>query len=107
MNSLLYLSETRINEDFSYLLQFEFFNFSEKHKNREDFSFYDYIKTKIDTIINPRDSKKPKITLDMNLLDKKEMNIFENSIENFKKISGIHKIKKSIIQNEFKSLYFL
>ena len=35
------------------------------------------------------------------------MNIFENSIENFKKISGIHKIKKSIIQNEFKSLYFL
>ena len=107
MNSLLYLAETRINEDFSYLLQFEYFNFSEKHKNGEDFSFFDYIKTKIDTIINPRDIKKPKITLDLNLLDKKEMNIFETSIENFKKMFGIHKIKKSIIQNELKSLYFL
>ena len=107
MNSLLYLAETRIKEDFSYLLQFEYFNFNENKKINDDFSFNDFLKKRIDTIINPLDNKRPKIILKLNSLSKNDLEIFKNSIENFKTIFGRHKIKKSIIENEFKSLYYL
>ena len=109
MNSLLYLAETRINENFSYLLQFEYFNFCENNKNNNvfSFSFYDFLKKKIDMIINPQDSKKPKISLNLNSFCKNDLENFKRSIEDFKIISGIHKIKNSNIENEFKSLYYL
>ena len=44
MNSLLYLAETRINNDFSYLLQFEYFIFLENIKTNSEISFFDYLK---------------------------------------------------------------
>ena len=107
MNSLLYLAETRINEDFSYLLQFEYIIFNEINKSKSDFSFYDYIKKRIDILINPQDNKQPKITLELNSFGDNDNEYFENSIEKFKYIAGIHKIKNSIIENEFKSLYYI
>ena len=109
MNSLLYLTETRINENFSYLLQYEYYNFCENSKNSDvfSFSFYDYLKKRIDMMINPQDSKKPKIILDLNSLSKKELENFKSNVDDFQINSGIHKIKNSNIDNELKSLYYL
>ena len=107
MNSLLYLAETRIHENFSYLLQFEYFNFYENNKSKDDFSFYDFLKKRIDMIINPQDSKKLKIDLNLNSFGKIDLENFNKNIDNFKNSVGIYKIKNTIIENEFKSLYYL
>ena len=107
MNSLLYLAETRINENFSYLLQYEYFIYLDNKQLSNNISFFDYIKNKIDLICNPQDNKKPKIILKLDELGKDELQSFNNSIEKFKSISKINKIRANIIDKELKSLYFL
>ena len=73
MNSLLYLAETRINENFSYLLQYEYFIYLDNKQLSNNISFFDYIKNKIDLICNPQDNKKPKINLKLDELRKDEL----------------------------------
>ena len=107
MNSLLYLSETRINEDFSYLLQFEYFIYLENKRLFNNLSFFDFLKNKIDLIVNPKDNKKLKINIKFDELGKYDIESFNNSIKNFKSVTGIHKINASIIEKEIKTLYYL
>ena len=107
MNSLLYLAETRINENFSYLLQYEYFIYLDNKQLSNNISFFDYLKNKIDLICNPEDNKKPKINLKLDELGKDELQSFNNSIEKFKSISKLNKIRANIIDKELKSLYFL
>ena len=46
MNSLLYMAETKINDDFNSLLLFELFNYLEYDSKSGFSTFYDYIKKK-------------------------------------------------------------
>ena len=78
MNSLLLMAENRINDDFSFLLLFELFNYLDS-KNKEDMSFFEFLKKNIDLLIE---------NLDLEFEDKindEDMIIVENSINFLKK----------------------
>ena len=47
MNSLLYLAETRMTEDFSYLLMFELIKYIDSKNKSNISSFYEFLEKKL------------------------------------------------------------
>lgn len=79
MNSILYLSETRINDDFCSMLIFELFSYLEYPDKNEVPSFLDFIQKRNETLIDQE-----KIEIDESDFNENEMKIIENSIEKIK-----------------------
>ena len=114
MNSLLYMAETKINDDFSSLLLFELFNCLEFNNNSGITSFYDYIAKKTDSLINNLE-----IQFDDNLYNilNSKMNIISDSVEYLKKmISKIRSdsnfqlginLNRQRIKREIQKLYYI
>ena len=76
MNSLLYLAETRINDDFCSMLIFELFSYLEYPDKNEVPNFLEFIIKRNETLIDQE-----KITLDENDVNENEMKIIEESID--------------------------
>ena len=51
MNSLLYLAETRMTEDFSYLIMFELIKYIDSKNKYNISSFYEFLEKRIELII--------------------------------------------------------
>ena len=88
MNSILYRAETKILEDFSSLLIFEFFIFLKFESHSENSTFAEYIKNRVNAIIE-RDN----IDIEKDI---KKINIEEFKISAEKSINNLKNIAKSI-----------
>jgi len=112
INSILYLAETKMNEDFSSFLIFEFFNYLKYNKNYP--SFFEYLENKMKLILDNNDFNNDK---EIKNYGEKEKEIITKAIEGIKSIeSNIQKgteiliglnIKKKSVLNEMKKLYFI
>ena len=89
-NSLLYLAETKKDEDFLSLLIVEFYNYLGYNNNQNDLSFYDYLKENIEYIINSSKEENKNINLDVKSIKEDELETIEKSIEE------INDIKKTL-----------
>ena len=110
MNSLLYMAETKINDDFSSLLLFELFIYLDNNYKTTFPSFYDYIEKKADSLIN--------LEIDdiINNINDFEMKDINDSVDYLNKI--IEKIRTDSdfqlginlqdedIKNEIQKLYY-
>ena len=115
MNSILYLAETQMCDDFSSMLIFELFKYKECINKYENSTFYEFIKDRINSILKDKN-----LEIDNNELKKigeNEMKIITKSVENLKKIEnqiaknsdfqiGIRLNNKSV-EKELKKLYII
>ena len=109
MNSLLYMAESRINDNFSYCLLFELFEYLEYKKISND-SYYKYIQKKVKFFIQNNNLN---IEDYSNKLNDKDNKVINKSIEYLTKmISYIKKdnefhLGKKRIPEEIKKLYYI
>ena len=109
MNSLLYMSETRINEDFKSLLLFELFNYANNPKKAD--SFFEFIKKKGQLIIKNLNLQ---INDKLGLIKDNEIKMIKNSVEYIQKINQKNgnkillnlNIKKNTME-ELKIIYYI
>ena len=119
MNSLLFLAETKMNEDFCSMLKVELFSYLEaKNKGQLSSSFYEYLKEKIKFIFDSLGKLNMLIDFNNNAINKDDYNIIKNSIEeiiNMKKNLGIEftlgikleNLEKQSIKTNFEKLYLI
>ena len=81
MNSILYLAETKINDDFCSMLIFELFSYLEYNDKSEVPSFLEFIQKRNETLI-----EQEKIEIDEDDVNENEMKIIENSVDKIKKL---------------------
>lgn len=114
MNSLLYLAETKINEDFYSLLVFELFTYLEYSNKEEVPTFFEFIQKRIEKICGDENLELEK---DVKKVGEKEWEIISKSIEDLKKILnfiqkdenfqfGINLTKKGT-EKELKKLFLI
>ena len=107
MNSILYLSETKLKDDFNYLLIFELYNYLEKYKNKIP-SFYEYLHKKMEFLIrveNININNEAK-NIEGNLLKiaKASIDYLKNMLKNNQEINlGFNKKN----EKEIKNLYII
>jgi len=115
MNSILYLAEIQMCDDFSSMLIFELFKYKENINKYENSTFYEFIKDRIDSILKDKN-----LEIDNNEIKKigeNEMKIITKSVENLKKIEnkiaknsdfqiGI-KLNNKSVEKELKKLYII
>ena len=115
LNSILYLAETQMCDDFSSMLIFELFKYKECINKYENSTFYEFIKDRIDSILKDKN-----LEIDNNEIKKigeNEMKIIVKSVENLKKIEnkitknsdfqiGI-KLNNKSVEKELKKLYII
>ena len=107
MNSILYLSETKLKDDFNSLLLFELYNYLDKYKTKIH-SFYEYIKKKLDFIISIEkieiNSEAKNIKGNLSKIAKGSIDYLKNIVKNNQLINlGLN--KKS--DKEFKNMYII
>ena len=111
MNSLLFLAETKIKEDFSSMLKAEFFNYIEiKNKGQSPSSFYKYLKQKLELELNNNNLT---ITPKINSITNDEYIIIQDSIKeinNMKNKLSINcliglRLENSEVKKEMKKLF--
>jgi GTPase Era involved in 16S rRNA processing len=109
MNSLLYMAESRINDDFSYCLLFELFEYLEYKKISND-SYYKYIQKKVKFFIQNNNLK---INDYSNKLNDKDNKVINKSIEYLtemtsyiKKDNDFHLGKKRNLE-DIEKLYYI
>ena len=107
MNSILYLSETKLKDDFNSLLLFELYNYLDKYKTKIH-SFYEYIKKKLDFIISIEkieiNSEAKNIKGNLAKIAKGSIDYLKNIFKNNQLINlGLN--KKS--DKEFKNMYII
>ena len=81
MNSILYLAETKINDDFCSMLIFELFSYLEYPDKNEAPSFLEFIQKRNETLI-----EQEKAEIDEDDINENEMKIIENSVEKIKRL---------------------
>ena len=81
MNSLSFVAESKINEDFYSMLLVEFFDFLESKEQGQVTSFYEYLLKKLEFTLNWLKEKNKQINLDVKSITKEEMNIIEDSVK--------------------------
>ena len=107
MNSILYLSEIKLKNDFNSLLIFELYNYLDKYKTKI-YTFYEYIKKKLDFIIRAEkieiDSEAKNIEGNLTKIAKGSIDYLKNILKNNQQINlGLN--KKS--DKEFKNMYII
>ena len=111
INSLLFLAETKIKEDFCSMLKVEFFNFIEsKNKGQSPNSFYKYLKQKLDLELNNNNLT---INLNINSITNEDYIIIEDSVKeinNMKNKLGINysiglRLENSETKQDMKKLF--
>ena len=90
MNSILYLSEIKLKNDFNSLLIFELYNYLDKYKTKI-YTFYEYIKKKLDFIIR---AEKIEIHSEAKNIEGNLTKIAKGSIDYLKNILKNNKQKK-------------
>ena len=114
MNSLLYLAETSIDNNFTSLLIFELYIYLEYNNRSEASTFYEFLDKRIETII---EDGKLELDGDLKKIGDKEMEIISKSIEDIKNLTknlksksdfqlGINLNKKPIMKN-MKKLFLI
>jgi len=89
MNSLLYLNETKIEEDFSSMLLFKFYNFiNYQNKNQSQLSLYEYLKNYLENNTNLLKEQNKLINLDVKSITKEDLEIIEKSIGKINKMKN-------------------
>ena len=116
MNSLLYEAETKITEDFYSMLLFELFTFLE-YNSREVSSFFEFIKKRIESLINQNNINVTEIEKNLKKIKESEMKIISNAVEEIKNIFPILnknsqlqlgiKLENKKIQKELNKLYLI
>ena len=91
MNSLSFVAESKINEDFYSMLLVEFFNFLETEGTGQVSSFYDYLAKKLEFTLKWLKDINKQINLDIKSITKEEMEVIEKSIKD------LEEMKKKII----------
>lgn len=109
-NSILYIAENKLNNEFTSLLIFEIYNYLENYKLKYS-SFFEFIKKKIEFI-----NKYIKIDIDKEIkkIEENDIQIIINSVDNIKLMFknnselqiGINLSKKSC-EKEIKKLYII
>ena len=114
MNSLLYLAETSIDQNFTSLLIYELFTYLENSNKSEFPSFYEYLERRIETII---ENENLELDGELKKVGEKEMEIISKSVEEIKNLTkslkstsdfqlGININKKPIVKN-LKKLFLI
>ena len=81
MNSLSFVAESKINEDFYSMLLVEFFDFLESKDQGQVTSFYEYLVKKLEFTLNWLKDNNKQINLDVKSITKEEMDMIENSVK--------------------------
>ena len=88
MNSLLYLAETKMDEDFYSFLVYEFFNFIDPTNKGQLNSFYDFLINMRDISIKNLNDQNKSIDLNVKKITKEEEEIISKSIDELEKIKN-------------------
>ena len=115
MNSLLYLAETKINQDYSSMLIVEFFSYIESKDKGNFSSFYEYLEKKLEFNLNWIKDQGKSINLDVKSISKEEFGIIEKSVEEINKIKKFSsndclvdiKLKKKDVKNNMIKLFLI
>ena len=115
MNSLLYLAETKVNEDFCSMLIVELFRFIETNDKANLSSFYEYLEKIIEFNLKLINEQNKTINLDVKSIKKEELEIIEKSVDEINKIkkhskrefSVEIKLKKKEIKNNMIKLFLI
>ena len=111
MNSLLYEAETKVSEDFPSLLVIELFNYLEYNNNKEISTFFEFIKKRIELLINHGNIN---IDKELNNINEEDINNINKAIETVKDIISDIKNsteiqlgfgKRKSLEKEMKKLY--
>ena len=86
MNSLLFLAETKMKENFLSFLIVEFFNYINSKINLIINSFYEYLKKKLEFMVNIQETRNNPLNLDINSINEEEYQIIKKSIEELNKV---------------------
>lgn len=114
MNSLLYLAETKIEEDFYSLLIFELFTYLEYPMKNDVPTFFEFIQKRVEKIVNEENLELDK---DVKKLGDEDWDIISKCIEKVKKVTnmvktdenfqfGINLSKKSV-EKDLKKLFLI
>ena len=88
MNSLLYLAETKMKEDFYSMLVYSFFNFIDPTRKGQFSSFYDFLLAFKEFTINNLQAQGKSINLDVKTVTKKEEEVIKKALEEIEKIKN-------------------
>ena len=91
MNSLLFLAETKIYEDYYSMLLVEFYNYVETKEKSQLTSFYEYLSKKLEFTLNLLTEQNKPINLDVKSIVDNEINIIKKSV------NELEELKKKII----------
>ena len=96
MNSILYLAETKIKEDFCSMLIFELITVNSSKDKAGFDTFYEYIEKKVEFTLKWVKDQNHLVNLDTSLITEEEYEIIKNSIEELNNINKIIIIDFSI-----------
>ena len=96
MNSILYLAETKIKEDFCSMLIFELITVNSSKDKAGFDTFYEYIEKKVEFTLKWVKDQNHLVNLDTSLITEEEYEIIKNSIEALNNINKIIIIDFSI-----------
>ena len=115
MNSILFLAEAKINEDFGSMLVVEFYNYIYLIKKEQFPSYYKYLEKRLELNLNRLKEQNVSVNFDFNLITKEEIDNIKKSIDelqNIKKLANADclidiKLKNKDIKNNMFKLFIL
>ena len=115
MNSILFLAEAKINEDFGSMLVVEFYNYIYLIKKEQFPSYYKYLEKRLELNLNRLKEQNVSVNFDFNLITKEEIDNIKKSIDelqNIKKLANADclidiKLKNKDIKNNIFKLFIL
>ena len=115
MNSILFLAEAKIKEDFGSMLVVEFYNYIYLIKKDQFPSYYNYLEKKLELNLNRLKDQNVSINFDFNLITNEEIDGIKKSIDqlqNIKKLANADclidiKMKNKDIKNNMIKLFIL
>ena len=115
MNSILFLAEAKIKEDFGSMLVVEFYNYIYLIKKDQFPSYYNYLEKKLELNLNRLKAQNVSINFDFNLITNEKIDDIKKSIEqlqNIKKLANADclidiKMKNKDIKNNMIKLFIL
>ena len=115
MNSILFLAEAKIKEDFGSMLVVEFYNYIYLIKKEQFPSYYKYLEKRLELNLNRLKEQNVSVNFDFNLITKEEIDNIKKSIDelqNIKKLANADclidiKLKNKDIKNNMFKLFIL
>ena len=89
MNSILFLAEAKINEDFGSMLVVEFYNYIYLIKKEQFPSYYKYLEKRLELNLNRLKEQNVSVNFDFNLITKEEIDNIKKSIDELQNIKKL------------------